>query len=104
MECGRVEIAIDPDFAAIANTEDYHVFLTPYGGTDVLAVTERTPGAFRVETQNVTSDIAFSWRIVARRRDIAAPRLERVAIPSEPILPPVPEVPYTARPTPRAHR
>jgi hypothetical protein len=104
LECGRAEIAIDPDFAAITNTDDYHVFLTPYGGTDVLAVTERTPDGFRVDTQNVTSDVAFSWRIVAKRRDIPAPRLERVTIPSEPTLPPVPEMPHADRPTPRAHR
>jgi hypothetical protein len=30
---------------------------------------------------------AFSWRIVARRRDIPVERLARVTIPSEPTLP-----------------
>ena len=28
LECGRVEIAIDPDFAALVRLDDYQVFLT----------------------------------------------------------------------------
>jgi hypothetical protein len=35
---------------------------------------------------------AFYWRIVARRRDIAGPRLETVTMPPEPTLPPVPDL------------
>ena len=30
LECGRAEIAIDPDFAALVRLDDYHVFLTQY--------------------------------------------------------------------------
>ena len=32
----------------------------------------------------------FSWRVVAKRKDIAGARLERVEIPKEPTLPDVP--------------
>ena len=30
LECGRAEVTIDPDFAAVADLSDYHVFLTAY--------------------------------------------------------------------------
>jgi hypothetical protein len=100
LACGRAEIAIDPDFAAVTDLSDYHVFLTPYGGADVLIVTEQTHRGFSVETQNQTSDVRFSWRVVAKRKDIAGVRLERVDIRPEPTLPEVPDVPTVSPRTP----
>jgi hypothetical protein len=92
LECGQAEVTIDPDFAAVVDLTDYQVFLTQYGGYDVLSVTEQTPQGFRVETQDTASASRFGWRIVAKRKDIAAPRFETVTVPAEPILPPVPEI------------
>ncbi len=33
LECGRADVKIDPDFAAIVDLSDYHVFITSYGIT-----------------------------------------------------------------------
>ncbi|HEY7193273.1 MAG TPA: hypothetical protein VH439_05985 [Gemmatimonadales bacterium] len=93
LACGRADVAIDPDFAAVVDLSDYLVFLTQYGGYEVLSVTEQTLRGFRVETQDVTSASRFGWRIVARRKDITAPRFEPVASPAPPMLPTVPDVP-----------
>jgi hypothetical protein len=92
LQCGSAAIAIDPDFGAVADLSDYHVFLTEYGGHNDLSVAEQTPGGFRVEARDATSTARFSWRVVAKRRDIRGERLERVAVPPEPTLPPVPDV------------
>jgi hypothetical protein len=91
LDCGRANVRIDPDFAAVAVLDDYHVFLTQYGGHNDLSVTEQTPHGFQVEGNDPLSTARFSWRIVAKRRDIAAPRFETVTIPPAPILPSAPE-------------
>jgi len=104
LECGRADVAIDPDFAAIVNLEDYHVFLTEYDTEALLRVRNRTRPGFTVEAdadfaklkgkRDADLDGAFSWRIVARRKDLAGRRLEPVTIPKEPTLPPLPaEIP-----------
>jgi hypothetical protein len=92
LHCGGAVIAIDPDFGAVADLSDYHVFLTEYGGHNDLSVAEQTPVGFRVEARDATSIARFSWRIVAKRRDIRGGRLEPVIVPPEPTLPPVPDV------------
>jgi hypothetical protein len=91
LECGRADVTIDPDFAAVVQLTDYHVFLTEYGGHSDLTVAEQTPTGFRVETKDPRSATRFSWRIVAKRKDIAAPRFESVSVPPEPVLPSIPE-------------
>jgi hypothetical protein len=92
LACGQADVTLDPDFAAVVNLDDYHVFLTGYGDRD-LTVTEQTPTGFRVETKDAASTNRFSWRVVAKRRDIAAPRFETVEVPPEPVLPNIPEPP-----------
>jgi hypothetical protein len=99
LECGRAEVTIDPGFAAVVDLTDYQVFLTQYGSYDVLSVTAQTPQGFRVETQNTTSASRFGWRIVAKRKDIPAPRFETVTVPPEPVLPSIPE-PVVPNPPP----
>jgi hypothetical protein len=93
LECGEAAVRIDPDFAAVVSLDDYHVFLTQYGGHDDLSVSEQSPTGFRVEARDATSSCRFSWRIVAKRQDISGPRLETVVIPSAPTLPRVPDDP-----------
>jgi hypothetical protein len=87
---GRARVELDPDFAAVANTEaDYHVFLTPEGDSNGLYVASREAASFEVrEQQQGGATLTFSYRIVARRKDVAAERLPQVAAP-----PPVPEEP-----------
>ena len=92
LACGQADVTLDPDFAAVVNLDDYHVFLTGYGDRD-LTVTEQTPTGFRVETKDAASTNRFSWRVVAKRRGIAAPRFETVEVPPEPVLPNIPEPP-----------
>jgi hypothetical protein len=91
LDCGRADVTIDPQFAAVAALDDYHVFLTDYGGRTHLSVTRQSPTGFSVETDDPTSETRFSWRVVAKRKDIAGPRFERVDAPAEPVLPPIPE-------------
>jgi hypothetical protein len=88
LECGQAHVQIPPDFTAVVALEHYHVFLTEYGGHNNLSVAERTPTGFRVESLDPGSTASFSWRLVAKRKDIEGARLASVTIPPEPVLPP----------------
>jgi hypothetical protein len=48
LDCGQADVTIDRDFAAIANLDDYHVFVTVYDQHNDLMVSDRTPAGFRV--------------------------------------------------------
>jgi len=103
LDCGQANVTFDPDFAAVVDLDDYHVFLTPYGRRDVfLSVTEQTPAGFRVEAQDETAIGRFSWRVVAKRKDIVGERLATVTIPPAPVLPVAP--PMHETPVPPALR
>jgi hypothetical protein len=85
LERGCADVPIKVDFAEVADMSDYHVFLTPYGDTKGLHVAARTPAGFTVEEHDRgRSEIAFAWRVVARRKDITAERLAKVTLPPEP--------------------
>src|SRR5262249_40099698 len=43
---GHAEVRLDPDFAAIVRTGDFHVFLTPEGETEGLYVSARSEDGF----------------------------------------------------------
>ncbi|HEY7053220.1 MAG TPA: hypothetical protein VH496_13965 [Mycobacterium sp.] len=87
LTCGQADIAFDADFAAVADVSDYHVFLTPCDTHIDLCVTEQTTNGFRVLARDAASGGRFSWRVVARRKDIAGQRFATVTIPPEPALP-----------------
>jgi hypothetical protein len=87
---GTAVVRIDPNFAALVNMDDYHVFLTAHDDHDGLHVKDQRADGFSVRARGGSGCASFSWRVVAKRRDIPAPRLESVAIPSEPALPAVP--------------
>jgi hypothetical protein len=91
LDCGQADVSIDPDFAAMANVESYQVFLTEYDGPHGLCVTNRTRIGFRVRAGQKGASGAFGWRVVAKRKDIPAPRFETVTVPPEPVLPSIPE-------------
>jgi hypothetical protein len=67
---GHATIPLDAVFADAANTAvEYHVFLTPEGEAQPLYVTNKTPAGFEVQENNhATDSIAFSFRIVAKRK------------------------------------
>src|SRR5947207_1136800 len=48
---GRTKVRLDRDFAAVADTRHYHVFLTAYGDSNGLYVTKRTSQGFEVREQ-----------------------------------------------------
>jgi hypothetical protein len=80
---GNARVALDGDFSMLVDTEDYHVYLTPEGESNGLYVSSRTPREFEVREQgNGTSNLPFSYRIVARRKDIPSERLAIVELPS----------------------
>ena len=85
---GSADISLDPDFAAVADMNDYHVFVTPYDEHAELMVGARTDCGFRITAKNGSSSAQFSWRVVARRKDVSAERLAQVSIPDAPPSPP----------------
>jgi hypothetical protein len=78
---GRTQIQLDPDFAATVSTDDYHVFIAEYDDHNALFVTNRTKTGFEVRAKSSTSVAKFSYRVVARRKDIAPARLAKVPLP-----------------------
>jgi hypothetical protein len=105
---GQAQVRLDPEFAALVRGDAYHVFLTPEGDSRGLYVSGKGPAGFAVqEQQGGTSGLPFAYRVVAKRRDAAGRRGERVALPPVrpvqvpapparaelPELPPLPEVP-----------
>src|SRR5690606_22967443 len=82
---GRAVVPLEPIFAQTVNLEQpYQVFLTPQGSYCALYVADKTPASFTVRAQEGPScNIAFDYRIVARRRgyeDIrAAPAVDPTA-------------------------
>jgi hypothetical protein len=78
---GNAAVALDKDFAAIVDTATYHVFLTEYDRNSGLYVTNRTAGGFTVAAEKAGTSGTFSWRVVAKRKDIEAGRLARADVP-----------------------
>ena len=84
---GKAEVALDPGFASVVRG-DYHVFLTPLGDSNGLFVARRDAKGFEVrEQKGGGSTLAFSYRVVARRKDIEGARFAKVAPPAVQRLP-----------------
>jgi hypothetical protein len=82
---GNASVTLDPDFVAVVNTVDYHVFLTPEGDSGGLYVSSRSATGFTVnEQKGGTSSLGFSYRVVARRKDVEAGRLAKHTLPALP--------------------
>ncbi len=80
---GRAVVSIDPVFAQTVNLEQpYQVFLTPQGGYCALYVAEKTTASFTVRAQEGSScQIAFDYRIIAKRLGYEDVRLEPTQLP-----------------------
>jgi hypothetical protein len=90
---GRAKVALDPMFASAVETDGYHVFVTPEGECAGLYVARRTRRGFEVREQGGRrSSAGFSYRVVARRLDVPAPRFRRTALPP-PLAIPARELP-----------
>jgi hypothetical protein len=64
-------VRIDADFARVIRLNDYHVFLTSRGDCRGLYVRRQGGASFEVrEHAGGKSNVAFSYRIVGRRKDI----------------------------------
>jgi hypothetical protein len=77
---GVAEVALDSTFSQTVNTDmTYHVFLTPNGNSQGLYVAQKTSSGFEVREQGEgKSNVAFDYRIVARRRGYEELRLREV--------------------------
>ncbi len=99
---GRAEVKLDADFTALVHGEDYHIFLTPRGDSNGLYVSGLTSSGFEVrEQKGGASSLDFDYRVVAKRKDIPAPRMEKVKLPEplkELVKPELPKPPETPRP------
>jgi hypothetical protein len=81
---GKAEVRIDARFAAVVRGP-YHVFITPYGNSNGLYVSNRARRSFSVhENGNGKSTLAFGYRIAARRKDIEGARFAKVTVPPRP--------------------
>jgi hypothetical protein len=102
------KVPIARDFAPLVRTNGYHVFVTPEGDCNGLCVMKKTARGFTVrELGGGATNIAFAFRIVAKRKDLAAPRLPRVKLvepkaPRPAGKPRLPRVPRKARKPSRA--
>ncbi|MCA1667768.1 MAG: hypothetical protein LC793_10340, partial [Thermomicrobia bacterium] len=95
---GKAEVKLDPDFAALVLTTDYHVFPVSHDAASKgLAVIARRADGFTVaEHSDGTSAGTFSWRVVAKRKDNPGKRLEKfvpikVNVPDPAKLPKMPQ-------------
>jgi hypothetical protein len=97
---GAASVALDPQFAAVVHNDQYHIFLTPLGDCKGLFVNASSALGFAVrELQGGTSTLAFSYRLVARRKDVSAPRLAQVSM--RPQMLQRPGMPAEVQATPR---
>ncbi|MHB8645976.1 MAG: hypothetical protein ACYDAR_09345 [Thermomicrobiales bacterium] len=79
---GAAEVKLDADFAAIVHTDDYHVFLTEYDNNNNLYVTKQSASGFAVRAKNgAGASGMFSYRVVAKRKDITPQRLAKIDLP-----------------------
>lgn len=77
---GVAQVQIEREFASLIKRDDYMVFITPGGESKGhLYVSRQTIGGFEVrEAGGGTSNVPFSYRIVAKRTDIESKRLARL--------------------------
>jgi hypothetical protein len=78
---GEGAVQLDPGFAAVVNTDVYHVFITEYDDHHGLYVTKRSSAGFEVRAKDGTATGTFGYRVLAKRKDIMAKRFEAVTMP-----------------------
>ena len=97
---GRATVKLN-DFANAIVTSDYRVFLSPEGDCNGLYVARKRGAAFEVrELGGGTSSVAFSYRIVGRRKDIKGIRFAKFEMPEAPLAPKMKGSPARRLPVP----
>lgn len=81
---GRAEVRIDPEFAYLVDAGHYHVFLSPYGEAAGIHVAQRHREGFEVLAKGAKGTIKFSYRVVAKRKDVKHERLAKIKLPPSP--------------------
>ena len=79
---GKVEVALDADFVAVADGGAYQVFLTPYADLGGAFVAARTPTSFAVRSPTGATG-GFGYRVVATPKGAAGQRLEKGTPPKK---------------------
>ncbi len=107
LSVGTATVTLDADYAAVVDTSRLYVFVTPqYAQGNDLAVTGTSATGFTVTERNGgKSSGAFAYRVVAKRKDVAAPRLAKVtppAVQKAPTPPAMPASPSAIPATPAA--
>jgi hypothetical protein len=77
---GQARVTIDGEFGPLVHLQDYHVFPVAEGPCNGLYIAQQDPKGFEVREINGRSNVAFSYRLVARRKDVQAARLQRVDV------------------------
>jgi hypothetical protein len=88
---GKADIKFDPTFAAHVHSDDYHVFITEMGENNALHVASKSATGFSVQPDAGTVaakgrtaaqvNTTFSYRVMARRSDIAGERFPKWEVP-----------------------
>jgi hypothetical protein len=78
---GKAAVRLDAEFAQFVDTSRYHVFLSSYGEAEGLHVSRRHDAGFEVSSKSATERAPFSFRVVARRKDVAKERMPKVKLP-----------------------
>jgi hypothetical protein len=77
---GQVHVQLESGFSSVVISNAYHVFITEYEGNNALYVTKRTSTGFVVQAKESKANGMFSYRVVAKPKDIAPRRFEEVAL------------------------
>jgi hypothetical protein len=97
---GRAMVKLDVDFAKVIKRGDYKVFLTPEGDCRGLYVRKSAAGFEVREFAGGKSSVAFSYRIVGRRKDIKGhQRFAKIDVPLPPPTRAARRTPRKLRPT-----
>jgi hypothetical protein len=87
LQGGVAVIPLEPTFTLSVNTTlPYHVYVTAEGDCEGLYVTNKTPTSFEVrELRGGTSNVAFEYRIIAKRSGYENLRMEQLQADAETI-------------------
>lgn len=78
---GTATVQLDPEFVNIVESKAYDVFLTEYAAGQNLYISNRDGDKFEVKSNAPGAVGEFGYRVVARRKDLKAGRLEKIARP-----------------------
>ena len=94
LQNGRADVKLDPDFAAVVRGDRYLIFLTEIGDSGGLYVANQAPTSFEVRARGTgTPGGSFHYKVMAKRKDIPGPRLEKVDPPKKYDTPNIPQAP-----------